>query len=339
MAGMKDERILLAHGSGGRLSHELVTGVMLPAFGNPILNVLHDGARLEVAGGALAFTTDSFVVKPLFFAGGDIGKLAVCGTVNDLAVCGATPLYLSAGFIIEEGFPVADLRRIAASMRAAAEEARVLIVTGDTKVVEKGAVDGIYINTAGIGTVLAGTEISPLRARPGQDIILSGPVGDHAVAVLAGRHGLTLPATVVSDCAPLSGLIEAMLAAVPTVAVLRDPTRGGLATVLSEIAVQAGVGIVIDEDAVLVRPEVRAVCDILGFDPLYLANEGKVLAVVESDCSERILAVMRDHPYGREACVIGRVKAAPAGQVGLRTGIGGIRLLDMLPGDQLPRIC
>lgn len=336
---MKDERITLAHGSGGRLSHELVTRVMLPAFANPALDVLHDAARLEVAGARLAFTTDSFVVKPLFFAGGDIGKLAVCGTVNDLAAGGAAPLYLSAGFIIEEGFPVADLRKIVASMRAAAAEAEVAIVTGDTKVVEKGAVDGIYINTAGIGAVIAGTDISPLRAAPGQDVILSGPVGDHAVAVLAGRHGLTLPATVTSDCAPLGGLVGAVLAAVPAVAVLRDPTRGGLATALNEIAAQAKVAIFVDEAAVPVRPEVRAVCDILGFDPLYLANEGKIIIFVESEYSEKVINVMSGHPYGREARVIGRVTAAPAGQVGLRTAIGGIRLLDMLTGDQLPRIC
>ncbi len=336
---MRDERILLAHGSGGKLSHELVAQVMLPAFANPALDVLHDGARVEAGGAKLAFTTDSYVVKPLFFAGGDIGKLAVCGTVNDLAVSGAVPLYLSAGFIIEEGFPVADLRRIVASMRAAAAEAAVAIVTGDTKVVEKGAVDGIYINTAGIGAVMAGTDISPLNARPGQDVILSGPVGDHAVAVMAGRHGLELPATVASDCAPLGGMLKAVLTAVPSVAVLRDPTRGGLATTLNEIAVQANVGIMVDEAAIPVRPEVRAVCDILGFDPLYLANEGKVIIFVESLHSEKVIAVLRSHPYGREARVIGRVAAAPAGQVGLRTGIGGVRLLDMLVGDQLPRIC
>ncbi|MDR7866461.1 MAG: hydrogenase expression/formation protein HypE [Sporomusaceae bacterium] len=336
---MKDELILLAHGSGGKLSHDLVARVMQPAFANPALDLMHDGARVEAAGARLAFTTDSYVVKPLFFAGGDIGKLAVCGTVNDLAVSGATPLYLSAGFIIEEGFPVAALERIVASMRAAAAEAGVSIVTGDTKVVEKGAVDGIYINTAGIGAVIAGADISPLNARPGQDIILSGPVGDHAVAVMAGRHGLKLPATVASDCAPLGGMIGAVLAAVPQVAVLRDPTRGGLATTLNEIAAQAKVGIMVEEAAIPVRPEVQAVCDILGFDPLYLANEGKVIIFVESPYSEEVIAVLRAHPYGREARVIGRVTAAPAGQVGLRTGIGGVRLLDMLIGDQLPRIC
>lgn len=336
---MTGDKILLAHGSGGKLSHDLVAEVMLPAFANPALAVLHDGARLDIAGARLAFTTDSYVVKPLFFAGGDIGKLAVCGTVNDLAVTGAAPRYLSAGFIIEEGFPVADLRRIVASMKAAAAEAGVDIVTGDTKVVEKGSADGIYINTAGIGAVLPGADIAPARVRPGHHVILSGPLGDHAVAVMAERHGLTLPASVVSDCAPLGGLIGDVLAAVPEVALLRDPTRGGLATTLNEIAVQAGVGIIVEEGAIPVKPEVRAVCDILGFDPLYLANEGKVIIIVESTLSDKVVAVMHRHPYGREARVIGRVTAAPPGQVGLTTGIGGIRLLDMLVGDQLPRIC
>jgi hydrogenase expression/formation protein HypE len=334
-----DDKILLAHGSGGKLSHQLVAEVFAPAFANPVLAELHDGARLELAAGRLAFTTDSYVVKPLFFAGGDIGKLAVCGTVNDLAMSGAEPRYLSAGFIIEEGFPLADLRRIVASMKAAAAEAGVSIVTGDTKVVEKGAADGIYINTAGVGSLLPGTDISPRRVAPGQDVILSGPLGDHAVAVMAGRHGLSLPASVTSDCAPLGGLVKAMLAAVPQVAVLRDPTRGGLATTLNEIAAQAAVGIIIDEAAIPVKPPVQAVCDILGLDPLYLANEGKLLAFVETSYSGQLLAAMQAHPYGREARIIGRVEASPAGQVGLRTGIGGVRLLDMLTGDQLPRIC
>jgi len=336
---MKDERILLAHGGGGALSRELVARVMLPAFANPALAELHDSARVETAGARLAFTTDSYVVKPLFFAGGDIGKLAVCGTVNDLAVSGAQPLWLSAGFIIEEGLLLADLERIVASMRAAAAEAGVAVVTGDTKVVEKGAADGVYITTAGVGAMLPGTDISPRNVRPGQDIILSGPVGDHAVAVMAGRHGLTLPAEVISDCAPLSGLAKAVLTAAPAVAAMRDPTRGGLAAALGEIAAQAGVGIMVEEAAVPVRPAVRAVCDILGFDPFYLANEGKLLIFVESSKTSHVLTAMRSHPYGREAAVIGRVADAPAGRVGLKTDIGGIRLLDMPSGDQLPRIC
>ncbi|SDF68380.1 hydrogenase expression/formation protein HypE [Sporolituus thermophilus] len=334
------ERIQLAHGSGGKLSHDLVREVMLPAFANAALAEMHDGAKVTAGGARLAFTTDSYVVKPLFFAGGDIGKLAVCGTVNDLAMTGAVPLYLSAGFIIEEGFAIDDLRRIVVSMRRAADEAGVAIVTGDTKVVEKGAVDGLYINTAGVGVLLDGVDISPRRVRPGQDIILSGPIGDHAIAIMSERHGLTLPASVTSDCAPLAGLVKAILTAVPDgVAVLRDPTRGGIATTLNEIASQAQVGIFLDETAIPVRPAVQAVCEILGFDPLYLANEGKMLVFVEQVFTEQVLNIMNAHPYGREARVIGRVTAQPAGQVGLRTAIGGMRLLDMLVGDQLPRIC
>ncbi|EAX46500.1 hydrogenase expression/formation protein HypE [Thermosinus carboxydivorans Nor1] len=334
------ERIKLAHGSGGKLSHDLVREVMLPAFANAALAEMHDGAKVTVGGARLAFTTDSYVVKPLFFAGGDIGKLAVCGTVNDLAMTGAEPLYLSAGFIIEEGFAIDDLRRIVASMRRAADEAGVAIVTGDTKVVEKGAVDGLYINTAGVGVLPSGVDISPKRVRPGQDIILSGPIGDHAIAVMSERHGLTLPEEVVSDCAPLAGLVKAILTAVPDgVVLLRDPTRGGVATTLNEIATQAQVGIFLDETAIPVRPAVQAVCEILGFDPLYLANEGKMLVFVEQAFTEQVLNIMNVHPYGREARVIGRVTKQPAGQVGLRTAIGGVRLLDMLVGDQLPRIC
>ncbi len=334
-----DEYIQLAHGSGGKLSHELVQKVMFPAFSNNILAQMHDGAILNVGGKRLAFTTDSYVVKPVFFAGGDIGKLAVCGTVNDLAMTGARPLYLSAGFVLEEGFHLADLSRIVSSMRQAADEAEVQIVTGDTKVVEKGAVDGIIINTAGIGTIIDKVNISGAGARPGQDIILSGYLGDHALAVMSERHGLTLPETIVSDCAPLNSLTQEILAVVPQVAVLRDPTRGGLATTLNEIAAQAGVGIAIDEANIPVRPAVRAVCDVFGFDPLYLANEGKLILFVEDKYTEKVLAIMHEHKYGHEARVIGKVTDKPAGQVGLRTLVGGVRLLDMLVGDQLPRIC
>lgn len=336
---MKSDRITLAHGSGGKLSHDLLAEVIIPAFSNTALNEMHDGARVEIAGAKLAFSTDSYVVKPLFFAGGDIGKLAICGTVNDLAMCGADPLYLSAGFIIEEGFPIADLTRIISSMQAVAAEAGVAIVTGDTKVVEKGAVDGLYINTAGVGAILPGTDVSSNRIRPGQDVILNGTLGDHAVAVMAGRYGLELPPTVITDCAPLNRLVKEILTAVPQVAILRDPTRGGLATTLNELAVQAGVGIMIEEGAIPVRDEVAAVCDLLGFDSLYLANEGKFLVIVEPNYTQSVLSVMHRHPYGREARVIGQVTAAPAGQVGLRTTVGGVRLLDMLVGDQLPRIC
>lgn len=331
--------IQMAHGSGGKLSHELIQQLMVPAFSNPALNTLHDGAQLPVDGTRLAFSTDSFVVKPRFFPGGDIGKLAVCGTVNDVAMNGAKPLYLSAGFIIEEGFPLDELAQIVSSMSRAAAEAQISIVTGDTKVVEKGAVDGIYINTSGLGFIPAGVDISPARVRAGQEVIVSGFLGDHSVAVMSERHGLKLPAAVHSDCAPLAGLVQAMLAAAPGIALLRDPSRGGLATTLNEIAGQANVGILIAESAVPVRPEVRAVCDILGFDPLYLANEGKLVAFTEQADTQAVLTAMHNHPYGCDARVIGTVADSPARQVGLRTAIGGIRLLDMLTGEQLPRIC
>jgi hydrogenase expression/formation protein HypE len=339
VAGVSQERIQLAHGSGGKLSHDLIKNIMWPAFANDILGEMHDGAQLQINGNRLAFSTDSYVVKPLFFAGGDIGKLAVCGTVNDVAMNGAQPLYLSAGFVLEEGFPIESLKRIVASMQSAAAEAGVYIVTGDTKVVEKGAVDGIYINTAGIGSIPDGINISGKNAALGQDIILSGYLGEHALAVMGERHGLTFPQSVESDCAPLNGLVGSMLARVPKIAVLRDPTRGGLATTLNEIALESQVGIMIDESSIPVAPAVQAACDILGFDPLYLANEGKLIAFVDPQFTKQVLEVMQQHVYGREARVIGKVVKEPCGQVGLCTKIGGMRLLDMLVGDQLPRIC
>ncbi|WP_245693049.1 hydrogenase expression/formation protein HypE [Sporomusa acidovorans] len=335
----QEERILLGHGSGGRLSHDLIENIMVAAFANPALAELHDGARLGIGGTKLAFATDSYVVKPRFFPGGDIGKLAVCGTVNDLAMCGAAPLYLSAGFILEEGLPVDELRRIVASMSTMAQTAGVAIVTGDTKVVEKGAVDGIYINTAGIGALLPQADITAKRVKPDQVVIVSGYLGDHAIAVMGERHGLTLPQQIISDCAPLNKLIQTLLAAVPAVSMLRDPTRGGLATTLNEIAADAGVGILLDESAIPVRPEVQAVCELLGFDPLYLANEGKVVVFVEREYSKKVLTIMRQYPVSNAARIIGTVTAKPAGQVALRTTIGGLRLLDMLTGEQLPRIC
>jgi hydrogenase expression/formation protein HypE len=336
---MKKDYIQLAHGSGGKLSHDLVEKVMWPAFANEILGQMDDGAQLNMNGCRLAFSTDSYVVKPLFFSGGDIGKLAVCGTVNDVAMNGAIPLYLSAGFILEEGFPMESLQRIVASMKRAAAEAGVKIVTGDTKVVEKGAVDGIYINTSGIGSIIDGTNVSGSNAKVGQDIILSGYLGDHALAVMSERHGLQFPQSVVSDCAPLNGLVKSILTAAPTIAVLRDPTRGGLATTLNEIALQSQVGIMLEESSIPISPAVQAACDILGFDPLYLANEGKMIVFVEHECTRQVLDIMQQHVYGREARVIGKVVKEPNGQVGLRTNIGGVRLLDMLVGDQLPRIC
>ncbi len=339
MATMSGKRIEMAHGSGGKLSHDLIKNIICPAFANDILNEMHDGAQFAIGGNRLAFSTDSYVVKPLFFAGGNIGKLAVCGTVNDVAMNGAVPLYISAGFIIEEGFPVESLKKIVASMQQAATEAGVSIVTGDTKVVEKGAVDGIYINTAGIGKIIDDIHISGQNARQGQDIILNGYLGEHALAVMGQRHGLTFPQSVESDCAPLNGLVAQILAAVPQVAVLRDPTRGGLATTLNEIASQSQVGIMLEENSIPVSPAVQAACDILGFDPLYMANEGKMIVFVDKEYTNEVLHVMQNHRYGRESRVIGEVIAKSAGQVGLRTGIGGVRLLDMLIGDQLPRIC
>lgn len=336
---MNRERIELAHGSGGKLSHELIQDIMWPAFANDILKEMHDGAQLNIGGCRLAFSTDSYVVKPLFFPGGDIGKLAVCGTVNDVAMNGALPLYLSAGFVLEEGFLLQDLQRILASMRQAAEEAGVHIVTGDTKVVEKGAVDGIYINTAGLGRIMDGVHISGKNAAPGQDIILSGYLGEHALSVMGKRHGLTFPQSVQSDCAPLNGLVAELLTAVPGIAVMRDPTRGGLATALNEIAVQSGTGIMLEEEQIPIPEAVQAACDILGFDPLYLANEGKVIVFVDQKWTSQVLDIMQQHVYGHEARVIGKVVKEACGQVGLRTSIGGIRLLDMLVGDQLPRIC
>lgn len=331
--------VQLAHGSGGKLSHDLVQQLMVPAFSNPALNTLHDGAQLDTAGSRLAFSTDSYVVNPRFFPGGDIGKLAVCGTVNDVAMNGAKPMYLSAGFIIEEGFSLEELGKIVDSMSKTAAAAGVFIVTGDTKVVEKGAVDGIYINTSGIGFIPAGVDIAPSRVKPGQDIIVNGFIGDHSIAVMSERHGLVLPSVIQSDCAPLGSLVEKILHAAPRIALLRDPTRGGLATTLNEIACQANVGIMIDENAIPVRPEVQAVCDILGFDPLYLANEGKVVVFTDESDTQAVLKAMVSHPDGCHARIIGKTASRPAGQVGLRTGIGGIRLLDMLTGDQLPRIC
>lgn len=335
----QEELILLGHGSGGRLSHDLIKNIMVSAFANPLLAELHDGARFSIGGTKLAFTTDSYVVKPRFFPGGDIGKLAVCGTVNDLAMCGAKPLYLSAGFILEEGLPVVELKQIVESMRATAKVAGIDIVTGDTKVVERGAVDGIYINTAGIGAVLPQADITARRVKPGQVVIVSGYLGDHAIAVLSERHGLTLPAQIISDCAPLNGLIQELLTEVPAISMLRDPTRGGLATTLNEIAADAGVGIILEESTLPVRPEVQAVCELLGFEPLYLANEGKVVTFVEKEDSEKVLKIMRQHPVSAAACIIGTVTDKTAGQVALRTMVGGLRLLDMLSGEQLPRIC
>lgn len=335
------EYITMAHGAGGKASHELMEQVILPELSNPMLDKLHDGAIFPMApaSGRLAFTTDSYVVRPRFFAGGNIGKLAVCGTVNDLAMSGAIPKYLSLGLILEEGLPISELKEILHTIRMAADEAGVQVVTGDTKVVEKGAADGIFINTAGVGEIIEGTDISPLNIKAGMKVIVSGFIGDHAATVMGARHGLTLPENIKSDCAPLCHLTKRMLEICPEIAVLRDPTRGGVAATLNELAEQAGVGILLDEEAIPVRPEVEGVCDILGFDPLYLANEGKLLAIVPAEKADEIVEEMHKIKYGENACIIGEVTADGAGQVGLETAIGGIRLVDMPMGNLVPRIC
>ncbi len=336
-------RILLDHGSGGKTSQELIEQVILPRLANPLLAPLNDGAVFELPGQAggqrLAMTTDSYTVSPIFFPGGDIGSLAVHGTVNDLAMCGAEPLYLSAGLILEEGFDLSDLERILDSMRGAAEEAGVAIVTGDTKVVERGSADGIFINTAGLGMVRPGVSVSGQGARPGDRIILSGTVADHGVTILSQRKGLSFSTELRSDSAPLNGLVRAMLTAAPGIRCLRDPTRGGVATTLNEIAAQSRVGMILEEDALPLREEVRSACELLGLDPLYLANEGKVLAVVGPEEADRVLKAAQEHKYGRQAALIGRVTAENPGRVLLQTPYGTSRVVGMLAGEQLPRIC
>ena len=328
-------KITMAHGAGGKFSADLIREIILPAFDNEFLSELHDGAKL----GKIAMTTDSYVVRPIFFRGGDIGKLAICGTVNDLAVTGAVPKYISAGVILEEGFELDDLKKIAASMAEAAREAGVQIVTGDTKVVGRGQADGIFINTAGVGELIDGVDISAKNVRAGMKVLISGTIGEHAAAILAERHGLELPENVKSDCAPLNKMILAMLNVEPKIAMLRDATRGGVAAVLNEIAGAAGVGIILDEKKIPVLEEVRGVCEILGFDALELANEGKVIAVVPADSAEKILGVMKNFSYGKNAAEIGEVTEKFAGKVGLRTSIGGLRIVDMPVGNLVPRIC
>jgi hydrogenase expression/formation protein HypE len=339
---LRDEYITLSHGSGGKATHNLIEGVFAPAFSNPLLDRMDDAATLSLEGSRypLAFTTDSYVVSPLFFAGGDIGKLAIHGTINDLAMQGAQPLYLSVGFILEEGFAIADLRRIVESMANAAREAGVSIVTGDTKVVQRGKADGIFINTAGIGLIRTTAPIGQAQVQPGDKILLSGPIGDHGVAIMLARDSLDIEADVQSDSAPLHTLVAALLeVAGDNIHCLKDPTRGGVATALNEIAIGAEVSIALDEKAIPVRAEVRGACEILGLDPLTIANEGKLLAIVASEAEQAALQAMRSHPLGQEAAVIGMVQAEPQGMVFLRTDIGGTRVLDMLVGDPLPRIC
>ncbi len=334
---MKD-KILLAHGSGGKLAHELVEKSFVKAFANPFLAKLDDSAVMDF-NGRLAFTTDSYVVSPIFFPGGDIGKLAVYGTVNDLAMSGAKPLYLSLSFIIEEGLPQDELNEIVDSVRKAAQEAGVEIVTGDTKVVHRGSADKLFINTAGVGIIPEGVNISGSKARPGDRVLLSGPIGDHGIAVLSRREGLSFSTQLESDCAPLGRLVAEMLAASPDIHCLRDPTRGGLATTLNELAKQSKVSIRIEEEKIPVREEVLAACEMLGFDPLYVANEGKLVAIVPAEDANKILKAMRENHYGTGAAIIGEVKAEHPGRVVMKTCLGASRIVDMLVGDLLPRIC
>jgi len=336
---MKEDRILLSHGSGGKLSFNLIKKLVLPNFNNPHLKRLDDGAVLDIEGVKLAYTTDSYTVDPLFFKGGDIGELAVYGTVNDLAMCGATPLYLSCSFIIEEGFPLSLLEKIVLSMRAASVIAGVDIVTGDTKVVNRGAVDKIFINTSGVGTVEEGVNISGSNAKVGDVIIINGPIGSHGIAVLSEREGLKFETEIKSDTAPLSSLVADMLKVSKDIHVLRDPTRGGLSTSLNEIALSSKVDVEINESDIPIQEEVRAACEILGYDPLYLANEGKLVAFIPSEIAPEVFKKMRKNKYGKESKIIGRVVKKSEGKVYLNTAIGGKRIVDMLTGEQLPRIC
>lgn len=333
-----EDRILLAHGSGGRLAHELVEKSFVKVLANPLLNKLDDSAVFELSG-RLAFTTDSYVVSPIFFPGGDIGRLAVCGTVNDLAMSGARPLYLSLAFIIEEGLALSELEKIVSSVREAAQEAEVKIVTGDTKVVPRGSADRLFINTAGVGLIPDGVDIAGDKARPGDKVILNGAIGDHGIAVMSQREGLSFSTSLKSDCAPLGGLVAEMLGASRNINCLRDPTRGGLATTLNELARQSKVSIRIEEAKIPVREEVLGACEMLGFDPLYVANEGKLVAIVPPQDADKILKVMKKNKYGKEAVIIGEVVAAPPGRVVMKTVLGAHRIVDMLVGDLLPRIC
>jgi len=335
-----NDRIVMGHGSGGRMSHNLINRLFLNAFDNPALSASNDAARIQIdSATSLAISTDSHVVAPLFFPGGDIGRLAVCGTVNDIAMLGAQPLCLTAGFILEEGLELSVLERVVLSMKAAALEAGVQIIAGDTKVVQKGKADGLYINTAGVGSIPPNLDIGGQLAVPGDTVLLSGPIGDHGMAVLSARGELGFESDIQSDVAPLNHLVAAMLEASTRIHVLRDPTRGGLATSLNEIALQSGIGIIIDEESIHVSPSVNAACEMLGFDPLYVANEGKLIAIVAPNDADKILAAMRANPLGKESTIIGRVVEKPAGRVLMKTGLGSTRVVDMLAGEMLPRIC
>jgi hydrogenase expression/formation protein HypE len=333
------EKIKLGHGSGGKMSQELLQDLFLPSFSNKFLDEAHDGAILEMGESRVAFSTDTFTVKPLFFPGGNIGDLAVNGTVNDVAMCGADPQYLSAGFILEEGFPMDQLRQIIASMKDAAEKAGVLLVTGDTKVVENGGADGVFINTSGIGLVRKGVDISPKRAVEGDVVIINGSIGDHGIAVMTKREGLEFESSIVTDCAALNGMIGAILDTGSDIHVLRDPTRGGLGATLNEITISASIGIDLFEEKIPLKDQVKSLSSILGLDPLYIANEGKVLVIVPESEAEKIVEVMKGFPEGRESSIIGKIVPAHPGKVVMETVIGTKRIVDMPAGEQLPRIC
>jgi hydrogenase expression/formation protein HypE len=343
---LKTDKVLLVHGSGSKASHDFVAELFLPSFRNPALDQLNDSAVLEIPAFPqernedlrFAYTTDSYVIDPIFFPGGDIGRLAICGTVNDLAMSGATPLYLSVGFIIEEGLEINILRQVVASMRRAAEEANVKIVTGDTKVVNRGHVDKLFINTSGIGLLAEGIYISGGNAKVGDKVIISGSIGEHGIAVMSRREGLEFDALIASDCAPLNSLVADMLSVTKDIHCLRDPTRGGLATALNEIATQSNIGILLEETKIPIKEPVRGACELLGYDALYVANEGKLVAVVSEKNASQILMKMREHKYGRDSEIIGEVISEPK-RVLLKTAIGGARIVDMLAGELLPRIC
>jgi len=331
--------IVLGHGSGGKLTHQLLQKMILPAFSNPVLETQHDGAVLSMNGSRIAFSTDSYVVNPIFFPGGTIGDLAVNGTVNDLSMCGARPEYLSASFIIEEGLPMDDFWRILYAMKEAAEVAGIQFVTGDTKVIDRGKGDKIFINTSGIGVVPAGVTIDPALARPGDSIIVNGAIASHGMAIMSVREGLEFETPIESDTAALNGLVNAILEVSPKIQVLRDPTRGGVASALNEIAERSRVGVLIREPAIPIHSDVQGACEILGLDPLYVANEGKLLVFVSRQDTDKVLATMRAHPLGAESAIIGEVVSDHPGVVVMKTQIGGSRIVDMLSGEQLPRIC